>query len=607
MLARNFKRLGLIGAISISLAACGGNSGSSTNIGSDEPTILTGYFTGGPVEGLTYATETQSGTTDINGAFTYLEGETITFSIGDTVLGEESAAKESMTAFDLVEGATIPTTTTDLRRLVRTSIRTKYDAFSKAHNILAFLQALDSDNNLDNGISIDAGIATLLTGAQINFDVGYTSFGGDGSTNEVRILLYKALNAGFIDRAYLPKDGKALDYFYADQEITTYFNVASTRSTDALGNITVQSFTYDELGQRLSTQINIDNDDSIEGIFSYTYNDDGDYLSRSLDLDGDSLFDSITSFTYDTNGNTLIETVDEDGDGLIDQVINSYTYDQLGNIISESEYDNGSIKLTLRTFDENGNNLSESVDQTSDGTFDGRYTRTYNASNNLLSEAVDSDGNDQADNVEFYTYDDNNILTLVEYDTDADGQIDAQESITYDANNNVTRKLYEQFSPTIEEYELRFTYDANGNQLSEEYLQNQTTTSRTNRTFNAFDQELSYMFDSNGDGSANHTIIRTYDEQGNLLTEENDHFSSGSRSDTTTWTYDSNGNMLSRKDDYSSDGSLNMSVTYTYDEFGNQLSTSVDSNGDEIIESIDTTTYLDQSVTFKAAMDVLDG
>ena len=46
-----------------------------------------GYFTDGPVQGLMYKTATQSGTTDSNGRFEYLTGETVTFSIGEFVLG----------------------------------------------------------------------------------------------------------------------------------------------------------------------------------------------------------------------------------------------------------------------------------------------------------------------------------------------------------------------------------------------------------------------------------------------------------------------------------------------------------------------------------------
>ena len=52
--------------ISIFLTACGG-SGSTT-----VKPILTGYFTDSAVQGLNYATETQSGVTNALGAFTLL-------------------------------------------------------------------------------------------------------------------------------------------------------------------------------------------------------------------------------------------------------------------------------------------------------------------------------------------------------------------------------------------------------------------------------------------------------------------------------------------------------------------------------------------------------
>ncbi|MCU0577476.1 MAG: hypothetical protein MUD15_11730 [Desulfobacterota bacterium] len=46
-----------------------------------------GQFIDSPVEGLTYETQTMSGTTDSRGAFLFSPGERITFSIGGIVLG----------------------------------------------------------------------------------------------------------------------------------------------------------------------------------------------------------------------------------------------------------------------------------------------------------------------------------------------------------------------------------------------------------------------------------------------------------------------------------------------------------------------------------------
>ena len=61
----------------------GGDSDMTTEMGSD---LLSGSFLDSAVEGLHYETATQSGTTDMDGMFTYLNGEVIRFLIGDVML-----------------------------------------------------------------------------------------------------------------------------------------------------------------------------------------------------------------------------------------------------------------------------------------------------------------------------------------------------------------------------------------------------------------------------------------------------------------------------------------------------------------------------------------
>ena len=62
-------------------AGMGGQAG-VTNVGGANNAAVNG------VQGLSYATETQSGITDSTGAFTYKSGETIQFSIGNFLLGD---------------------------------------------------------------------------------------------------------------------------------------------------------------------------------------------------------------------------------------------------------------------------------------------------------------------------------------------------------------------------------------------------------------------------------------------------------------------------------------------------------------------------------------
>ncbi|OUS26239.1 hypothetical protein A9Q99_18570 [Gammaproteobacteria bacterium 45_16_T64] len=141
-------------ALSIStLAACGGGGGGSstgdsaqgsvsstsetsesvsTNDSESTSDVLRGQFLDSAVAGLWYETETMSGFTDALGFFEYLPGETVSFFLGATLLGE-SDGKIEVTPLDLLEVADHP---------------------DKLQNILRVLQTLDFDSDPSNGIEI---------------------------------------------------------------------------------------------------------------------------------------------------------------------------------------------------------------------------------------------------------------------------------------------------------------------------------------------------------------------------------------------------------------------------------------------------------------------
>lgn len=118
---------------------------------------LFGVFVDAPVKGLDYKTQTHKGTTDAAGTFKYLQGETITFSIGTVVLGS-ALARPVMTPVDLVNGAvneTDPTVT----------------------NICRLLQTLDVNGDPADGIAIPFAVWNAAYNRNILFTVPTTSFG----------------------------------------------------------------------------------------------------------------------------------------------------------------------------------------------------------------------------------------------------------------------------------------------------------------------------------------------------------------------------------------------------------------------------------------------
>jgi hypothetical protein len=72
--------------------------------------IATGRFIDAPVQGLRYVSGSTTGVTGSDGEFEYEVDGSITFAIGDIVLGNEIRGKEIVTPLDLIPGATVDTT-----------------------------------------------------------------------------------------------------------------------------------------------------------------------------------------------------------------------------------------------------------------------------------------------------------------------------------------------------------------------------------------------------------------------------------------------------------------------------------------------------------------
>lgn len=135
-------------ATAAALTACGGGGGAASASG---PTAVA-TFIDAPVEGLSYRSASRSGLTDSHGNFPYTPGETITFSVGNLVLGSVTVTGNKVTPLQIVPDAA---SASDPR----------------VTRILRALQTLDSDGDLANGIQISAWareVASLKT--QVRLD-----------------------------------------------------------------------------------------------------------------------------------------------------------------------------------------------------------------------------------------------------------------------------------------------------------------------------------------------------------------------------------------------------------------------------------------------------
>ena len=173
MLREHIKRsctsLGIV-LLGAMVTACGGGGGE----GDSAPRTQQGVFLDGVVEGMSYGSGSLSGTTDASGMFRYEEGATVTFKIGDIVIGTAPGAS-IMTPISLVPGAsdeTDPVVT----------------------NIVRFLLSIDDDGDPETGIQITAAMHAAAAGLELDFTSA--TFASDPATTDALAALTDASSMG---------------------------------------------------------------------------------------------------------------------------------------------------------------------------------------------------------------------------------------------------------------------------------------------------------------------------------------------------------------------------------------------------------------------------
>ena len=119
----------LCASVIVALSACGG----SDDVTAPKIQSKSGVLHDSPVINISYKSGILEGVTDSKGTYKYLEGDKVTFSIGDLDFPEVDA-KGFITPFDLANSTDI-----DNRKVV---------------NMLRLLQTLDKDGDPSNGITI---------------------------------------------------------------------------------------------------------------------------------------------------------------------------------------------------------------------------------------------------------------------------------------------------------------------------------------------------------------------------------------------------------------------------------------------------------------------
>lgn len=342
--------------------------------------------------------------------------------------------------------------------------------------------------------------------------------------------------------------------------------------TDRLGAVT--RYEYDSAGRLLtktepdSTRISYEYDEE-DNLLRYT-NHNNEWVKYEYDSMGRCVketnqLNEATAYEYDLEGN-LVTVTDENRNTFaytydaLNRPISSttpegelalYAYDSLENVSSFTAYGGtGRKETTTYAYDAAGNLTKEisPLGHTTTYTYDGEgnvLTRTdesgkvttyeYDALGQLLSRT-------DADGTAAYTYDPEGNLTAA---TNQNGTV----SFTYDALNRPVSVANEDMTTTA------YTYDAEGNRLSVTYPDGRTVTT-------SYDLRGNVTAITDWDGTS---IAYTRDSEGRVTKAA---YPDGS---TTEYAYNSAGRLIQQKE-MSADNVTNRQISYTYDDAGNLTS-----------------------------------
>ena len=549
----------------LSLSACGGGDDRDW-----EYVVFSGRFIAPPVAGLHYQTVTQSGVTDASGLFKYRPGESITFKIGDIVLGTVPGAAK-VNPFDLAGVTQPPLSIVDIRQALKKIKQEMADptllkptSFGVAASIATFLQTVDEDGNPDNGISIPAALHDFATGKTDDIRSERLAPGSLGLFPDIQSacvseplgqwfgvsqehldpyyysplnrLLVEASNAGLWGGQPVWRNpALALDTLYAGlglaPEIAAVTQLGSSYFDASVGipNTSSSSHGYDAKGLPIL----------INGKTSFAWYPGGRLSEVSSDsrctysyapgrtvLKQDNIVRSIESYNAVTN--TLERKVFNREGGIVQNI--SYAYDQKGNVIKAGGY-------TYQR-DMNGYVNALEYDYNNDGMADQYVRYAYNLQGKLTLKEGDYNHDGIVDNIETYAYDSQGKIVHWMLDKGGDGLLDAEDRYTYHQQGANAITTIEHESTTgngLVSLRETWEHDAQG------VLRLQT-------------------FDEGSDGDIEQRIVHgehgPLTSEGRLLTE----LAYQNQPDVKrTWKYDIHGNLT-----YWSDGTKFQNYTYTY-------------------------------------------
>jgi hypothetical protein len=288
----------LILGLCAGLVACGGGSSSSSN--NDSTNTQTGVFLDSSVVNIGYRTETLEGVTNSLGEYDYVEGETVTFFIGDLELPPVTAAG-TVTPLDLAGSDDTSNST--------------------VVNIIRLLQTLDEDGNPDNGITITETAKSAAT--QVDFELSITDFESSSAVTNL------VANSGSSSTVLVPQS-EATAHFedtLVDEgvDFVANSNIAGIWTTSLTEN-DLLAFVFFDDGTYAHLEVDTDDSEEISGMEWGTYSKDSGTgqltVTQTFDGNGDTgLTDAangLTTLFAQVSGDVLALQFDDNLNGTIE-------------------------------------------------------------------------------------------------------------------------------------------------------------------------------------------------------------------------------------------------------------------------------------------------
>ena len=551
--------------MSLILSACGGGGGSGgsnrTPVAVTPPNPppepdppLVGQFIDSPVAGLHYETDTQSGTTNQDGEFEYMAGETVRFYFGNWMIGEIEG-QSTVTPFSLYNAPGLDDIRLVQHWIDNASTGARYfgdsRALNRAINLAFLMQTLDTDNNPENGVVLPPELSEFTDGYVPILERGPREF---QSSRAVRGLVARARESG------LWPDGLRVQTTPLVLKHLTEQHFPDAMMSVATSELGTRFYTYDANGNRTQYDNDSNGDGTPESRTIYSgYNDFGQATLIETDRDFDSTIDTSEISTFTSYGARTRNAFDEGNDGTYENDWRA-SYNESGQPTDTAQYDDGQlIYRTTYFYNSDGTIGYRLEDSDGDGAMDTRITE-LSEDGLLMSRAIDDGDNGTINRTRRFERNANGDLTLLELDNDGDGTPDFVAHRTYNDQGLITSSIEDFDGDGVTDYARTITY-------------------------NELFQILEIRDDTDGDGIVDEVTSNQYSTDGFRTMFEFDEDGDGVYDQRTSFTLDADGNQIESTTDSNGDGVLDQIYTSTFNEYGQLMQQDIDYNADGNIDS----------------------